>query len=118
MTVPAKFRSAGRAFTLPTKSASNEKRIHLFSLLQAVSHNFGRFKTTFLKFAYIVIAGGCVTYFLLYMNGEVNHSERGPLVRALNAATEASAGLMYAIAGLIVIFGIVTVVFSFGKPHK
>jgi hypothetical protein len=72
---------------------------------------------TFLKFAYIVIAGGCVTYFLLYMYGEVNHPERGSLVRALNAATEASAGLMYAIAALIVIFGIITVVFSFRKPH-
>ena len=73
---------------------------------------------TFLKFAYIAIAGGAVTYFLLYMFGEVNHSERGPLVRALNAATGASAGLMYAIAALIVIFGIITVVFSFGKPHE
>lgn len=72
----------------------------------------------FLKFAYIVIAGGCLAYFLLYMYGEVNHPERGPLVRALNAATEASAGLMYAIAALIVIFGVVTVVFSFSKPHK
>jgi hypothetical protein len=73
---------------------------------------------TFLKFANIVIAGGAVTYFLLYMYGEVNHAERGPLVRALNASTEASAGLMYAIAGLIVIFGVITVVFSFSKPHK
>jgi hypothetical protein len=41
-----KLRSAGRAFTLPTKSASNEKRIHLFNRLRTVSHNFGRFKTT------------------------------------------------------------------------
>jgi hypothetical protein len=72
----------------------------------------------FLKFAYIVIAGGAFAYFLLYMYGEVNHPERGPLVRALNAATEASAGLMYAIAALIVIFGVITVVFSFSKPHK
>jgi hypothetical protein len=72
----------------------------------------------FLKFAYIVIAGGAISYFLLYMYGEVDHAERGPLVRALNAATEASAGLMYAIAALIVIFGVITVVFSFGKPHK
>ena len=73
---------------------------------------------TFLKYAYIVIAGGAVAYFLLYMYGEVNHSERGPLVRALNAATEASGGLMYAIAALIVVFGVITVVFSFRKPHK
>ena|SRR5947209_11526709 len=67
----------------------------------------------FLKFAYIAIAGGAVTYFLMYMYGEVNHPDRGPLVRALNAATEASAGLMYAIAALIVVFGVIVVAFSF-----
>jgi len=71
----------------------------------------------FPKLAYIVIAGGALAYFLIYMNGEVNHSERGHLVRAMNAATEASAGLMYAIAAMIVIFGVVVVAFSFGKPH-
>jgi hypothetical protein len=71
----------------------------------------------FLKFAYIVIAGGCLTYFLMYMYGEVNHSERGGLVRAMNAATEASGGLMYAIAAMIIIFGVVVVAFSFGKSH-
>jgi len=71
----------------------------------------------FLKLAYIVIAGGCLTYFLVYMYGEVNHTERGHLVRALNAATEASAGLMYAIAALIVVFGVIVVAFSFGKSH-
>ena len=71
----------------------------------------------FLKLAYIVIAGGALAYFLIYMNGEVNHSERGHLVRAMNAATEASAGLMYAIAAMIVIFGIIVVAFSFGKHH-
>ena len=71
----------------------------------------------FLKFAYIFIAGGAVAYFLIYMYGEVNHPDRGPLVRAMNAATEASAGLMYAIVALIVIYGIIVVAFSFGKPH-
>jgi hypothetical protein len=72
----------------------------------------------FLKFAYVAIAGGALAYFFLYMYGEVNHPGRGPLVRALNAATEASGGLMYAIAALIVVFGVVTVVFSFRKPHN
>ena len=71
----------------------------------------------FLKYAYIVIAGGATAYFLIYMNGEVNHDERGHLVRAMNAATEASAGLMYGIAALIVIFGIIVVAFAFGKAH-
>jgi hypothetical protein len=69
----------------------------------------------FLKLAYIVIAAGCLGYFLLYMYGEVDHPDRGGLVRAFNAATEASGTLMYAIAALIVIFGVVVVAFSFGK---
>jgi hypothetical protein len=69
----------------------------------------------FLKAAYIVIAGGAFAYFLLFMYGETNHPERGPLVRALNAATQASGTLMYAIAGLILIFGLLVVAFSFGK---
>jgi hypothetical protein len=69
----------------------------------------------FLKLAYIVIAGGCLGYFLIYMYGEVNHPDRGGLVRAFNAATEASGTLMYAIAAMIVVFGVVVIAFSFGK---
>jgi hypothetical protein len=69
----------------------------------------------FLKLSYIVIAAGCVAYFLLFMYGETRHPDRGVLVQALNAATQASAGLMYAVAGMIVVFGVVVVAFSFGK---
>ena len=71
----------------------------------------------FLKFAYIVIAGGSLAYFFIYMYGEVDNAGRGHLVRAMNAATESSAALMYAIAALILVFGIIVVVFSFGKSH-
>jgi hypothetical protein len=71
----------------------------------------------FLKLAYIAIAGGAFAYFLIYMYGEVDHPDRGGLVRAMNAATEASAGLMYAIAAMIVVFGVIVVAFSFGKSH-
>jgi hypothetical protein len=70
---------------------------------------------TFLKIAYIAIAGGSAAYFLVYMNGEVNHPDRGYLVRAMNAATQASGALMYAIAALIVIYGIIVVAFAFGR---
>ena len=69
----------------------------------------------FLKLAYVAIAGGCAAYFLLYMYGEVDHPDRGGLVRALNAATETSGALMYGIAALIVIYGIIVVAFAFGK---
>ena len=69
----------------------------------------------FLKLAYVVIAASCIAYFLMYMYGDVNQSDRGSLVRAMNAATEASGSLMYAVAALIVIYGIIVVIFSFGK---
>ena len=72
----------------------------------------------FLKLAFIVIAGGAIAYFFLYMYGEVNNESRGHLVRAMNAATEASAVLMYAIAALIVVFGVILVAFSFSKSHE
>src|ERR1035441_3400249 len=71
----------------------------------------------FLKLAFIVIVGGALAYFLIYMNGEVGNEGRGHLVRAMNAATEASAGLMYAVAALIVVFGVIVVAFSFGKSR-
>ena len=73
----------------------------------------------FLKLAFVVIAAGTLGYFFLYMYGEVNHSERGVLVRQLNAATEASGVLMYLIAAMIVVFGIIVVAFALRKtPHK
>jgi SNF family Na+-dependent transporter len=72
----------------------------------------------FLKFAYIVIAGGCLAYFLVFMNGEINHSTRGALVRQFNAVTQSSSGFMYFVAALIAIFAIITVKFAFGKFHE
>jgi hypothetical protein len=69
----------------------------------------------FLKFAFIAIAGGAIAYFFIYMYGEVNHPDRGVLVKALNAATEASATLMYAVAAMIVVFGAIVVAFSFRR---
>lgn len=72
----------------------------------------------FLKLAFIIIAGGCITYFLIYTNGEVNHGERGPLVRALNAATQSSNGLMYAIAAIGIVYAIILAVFAFRKLHE
>jgi hypothetical protein len=69
----------------------------------------------FLKLSYIVVAGGAVAYFLMFMYGETSHPDRGALVQAFNAATQASAALMYAIAAMIVIFGVIVVAFSFGK---
>jgi H+/Cl- antiporter ClcA len=70
---------------------------------------------TFLKFAFIAIAAGAIAYFFTYMYGEVNHPDRGVLVRAMNAATQTSAALMYCIAALIVVYGVIVVAFSFRR---
>jgi hypothetical protein len=71
----------------------------------------------FLKLAFIVIAGGALTYFFLFMWGETTHSDRGVLVRQLNAATEASTVFMYAIAAMIVVFAVILAMFALRKSH-
>ncbi len=72
----------------------------------------------FLKLAFILIAGGALTYFMIFMYGEVNHSERGALVRMFNQATQSSSGLMYAVAGIGIVYAIILVVFAFRKFHE
>ena len=73
---------------------------------------------TFLKIAYIFIAGGCLTYLVVYMNGEINHSERGVLVRLFNAATTSANGLMYTIVGIGVVYALLLLAFAFRKGHE
>ncbi|MBI1760935.1 MAG: hypothetical protein HYR56_05795 [Acidobacteria bacterium] len=70
---------------------------------------------TFLRFAYIIIAGGCAAYLVLYMNGETGHAERGPLVQAFNKVSQSANGLMYCIAALVVVYAIIVVGFAFKK---
>jgi hypothetical protein len=72
---------------------------------------------TFLKFCYIVIAAGVLTYCLRYINGAVNDSPRGQLVAQFDRATTSANGFMYFVALLIAIFAVVTVVFAFRKVH-
>jgi len=69
----------------------------------------------FLKLAYPIIAIAAFAYLFLFINGEVNHSTRGSLVRQLNAVTGSANPFMYVVAGLIAIFGIVLLVFVYGK---
>jgi|SRR5579871_72306 len=73
----------------------------------------------FLKLAIIVISGGCLAYFFLYMYGEVRNEERGVLVQQLNAATQSSPAFMYLVAGMIVIFAVIVAAFAIRKtPHE
>ena len=98
-----------------TKDLTKEEGIHEYADGWITERN-GTDVPAFLKFAFIVIAAGAIGYFFIYMYGETTHPDRGALVRALNAATEASGALMYAIAGLIVIYGVIVVAFSFRRP--
>jgi len=72
----------------------------------------------FLKLAFIVIAGGALTYFFLFMYGETTHEDRGLLVRQMNAATEASAFMMYLVAALVIVFGVIVIAFALRKSHE
>ena len=66
----------------------------------------------FLKLAFPVIGLSCVAYLILYINGEVSHSERGPLVQAFDKVTGDANGLMYFVAALALVFVITVVLFA------
>ena len=72
----------------------------------------------FLKFAFVVIAAGCIAYFFIYMFGETTHADRGVLVERLNAATVSSTGLMYLVGALAIVFALVLAVFTFRRFHE
>ena len=69
----------------------------------------------FLKFSYIFIGGGCLFYLFYFMNGEINHSTRGNLVRQMNASTQSSNGFMYFVAILLAVYLVIAIAFAFKK---
>ena len=69
----------------------------------------------FLKAAFVIIPLGALVYFLVYMNGETFHSERGVLVQAFNKATGTANGFMYFVAALILIYALILIMFAFKK---
>src|SRR5438552_1056364 len=71
----------------------------------------------FAYFFFTVMAGGALAYFFRFMYGETTHEDRGALVRQMNAATEASAILMYLVAAMVIVFGVVVVAFALRKSH-
>jgi SNF family Na+-dependent transporter len=101
--------------TAPEKQSESE--IHEYAD-GWISERKGTGVPTFLKFAYIVIMAGVIGYFFLFMFGEVNHSDRGPLVRQFNQATHSSPGFMYAVIAMVVVYAIIVVAFAFKAVHK
>jgi hypothetical protein len=72
----------------------------------------------FLKLAFPIIGLGAVAYFILYINGEVTHDERGPLVRMFNQATSSADGFMYLVAAMALVFVVIVVAFAARKTHE
>jgi hypothetical protein len=83
-----------------------------------ISEKKGTDVPAFLKACYFVIFSSAAIYLIIYMYGEVSHSDRGPLVKQFNQATQTSEGLMYAVTALAVLFFIGMIIFVFGKPHE
>jgi len=82
-----------------------------------ISERKGTDVPTFLKYAYIVIVLGCVSYAVRYMNGVTGESGRGELVTQFNQATQHSDAFMYVVAALALVAGILVVRFAFKKVH-
>jgi hypothetical protein len=72
----------------------------------------------FLKLAYPVVALACLAYIFIYMNGEIHHSTRGPLVQQLNAVTGNANSFMYIVAAMIAIYAVILFAFVFGKHRN
>jgi hypothetical protein len=72
----------------------------------------------FLKLAYPVITLGVLAYIFIYMNGEINHETRGPLVQQLNAVTGTANSFMYIVAGMIAVYAVILFAFIFGSHGK
>ncbi|MCS7024633.1 MAG: hypothetical protein NZV14_07510 [Bryobacteraceae bacterium] len=70
---------------------------------------------SFLKLAYVCIALGTVGYCILYRNGEIQHPDRGALVREFNSATATADTLMYLVAALAALFFAAVIAFAFRK---
>lgn len=101
--------------TAPEKQSEND--IHEYAD-GWISERKGTGVPAFLKFAYIVIMAGVIGYFFLYMFGEVNHSDRGALVRQFNQATQSSPGFMYTVIAMVVVYAIIVIAFAFKAVHK
>jgi len=69
----------------------------------------------FLKLAFPIIGLFCCGYLIVYMNGEVNHPDRGALVQAFNKATATADPLMYFVTGLALVYVVIAVVFAIRK---
>ena len=52
------------------------------------------------------------------MNGEVNHSDRGVLVRQFNAVSQSAPGFMYLVIAMTAIFAVIVIAFAFKKFHQ
>ena len=68
---------------------------------------------TFLKWVYVVWGVFCASYLIVYMNGEVAHSDRGALVVAMNNATTQADGFMMAVAAMAFIYVLCVILFAF-----
>lgn len=66
----------------------------------------------FLKIAFPIIGVFAASYLVVYMTGEIDHADRGSLVRAFNSATETSPMLMYIVAALAFVYVIAVAVFA------
>lgn len=69
----------------------------------------------FLKAAFVIIPLACITYLIVYRNGETDHADRGPLVQAFNKVTGTADGMMYFVAALGLIYAVILIMFAFKK---
>jgi hypothetical protein len=66
----------------------------------------------FLKLAFPIIGLGCTAYILMQMFGDVDHATRGTFVQQFNKVSQTNPAFQYIVAGLALIYVIITAVFT------
>ena len=99
--------------------AENEKKPEIKEYAGGwITERKGTDLPAFLKYAYIVIVLGCLSYCVRFMNGVVDDSDRGRLVAEMNRHTLGSDAFMYIVALLALLCGVGVISFAFRKYHE
>ena len=94
--------------------ATDDKDIHEYAD-GWITERKGTDVPRFLKVTYILIGLGCITYLVVFKNGDVNNATRGVLVRQLNMSTGGADMFMYFVAALALVALVGLASFAFKK---
>jgi hypothetical protein len=97
---------------MTTTTETNQNRTNAGWDTSVAAPTTGFFRTV------LAVSAGALGYLLLLGSGILRHAGRESLAGALSVASDASAGLIYGVTSLVVIFGVVVIGLSVVHPEN